>query len=252
MGVVLIFSLAGAALAATVFSIQRARLAARTRAMEQLAPELGLSFTAEDRFGLLQQLKGFDLFRRARSWFRRAGMVRNVLRGQVDGTEVALFDYTYVVSTGKSSRRITQTVFFANSKDWYLPNFRLRPETWWQKIRALVDKSDIDFPDSPEFSDKFWITGAFESLVRKTFSPELQQFLCERPPVHLEGNNYYLLAYKPKRALNAAEAKVFFDNCCELVRRFKREQQPELLNLAELRPPEMPLTLPETPEQTAL
>jgi len=231
----LIAALAALSAAAIAFLVVQARARTRTRDLEQLAQRLGLSFSKDDLFGLAQQLKDFDLFRRERSWFPRRSRVNNVLRGQVGDTEVYLFDYSYVVSSGKSSRRITQTVFFANDKNWYLPNFRLRPETWWQKIRAVFDKSDIHFPDSPEFSDQFWITGELESLIRKTFGAEVQQFLCERPPVHLEGNNFYLLAYKPRKALRAEEAGLFFERCCELVKLLKQDGKLELLNLAELK-----------------
>lgn len=231
----LLAAMVGMAAAAIAFTVIRARERARTRAMEQLAQQLGLPFSKDDLFGLAKQLKDFDLFRRERWWFPRRSRVSNILRGRVGDTEVYLFDYSYVVSSGKSSRRITQTVFFANDKNWYLPNFRLRPETWWQKIRALFDKSDIHFPDSPEFSDEFWVTGEIESLIHKTFSPEIQQFLRERPPVHLEGNNFYLLAYKPRKTLRGEEAAAFFEHCCQLVKLLKQEGKLELLNLAELK-----------------
>ncbi|MCB0534756.1 MAG: hypothetical protein H6574_08745 [Lewinellaceae bacterium] len=215
---------------------------ARRQTLEGLAGRLNSTFSEADNFGLLAQLRDFDLFSRERRWLGRKGKIRNVLRRQFGKTQVFMFDYTYVVSTGKSSKRITQTVCFADNKDWYLPNFKLKPETWWRKALAMFDKSDINFPDSPDFSDKFWLTGEFESLVRKTFNPELQEFLIERPPVHLEGNNYYLLAYKPRKALQADEAHVFFEHFCQLVELLqKKEGQLELLNLAELQPEKVEL-----------
>ena len=234
MGVVATFLALFAASALTVFSIRKKRDQARQQAAEALAQRLGLSFHKEDSFGLLAQLKDFDLFHRERRWLGRNGRVRNILRGTVEGTEVFLFEYTYLVSTGKSTHRVSQTVFFANDKNWYLPNFRLKPETWWHKVRGLFDKSDIQFPDNPEFSDQFWVTGQFDSLIRKTFSPDIQQFLSERPPVHLEGNNFYLLAYKPGTLLPPESIGVFFQQLCHLVALLKKEDKMELLNLAEI------------------
>ncbi|TNE69309.1 MAG: hypothetical protein EP344_00460 [Bacteroidetes bacterium] len=233
--ITLFIALIATAVAIGVFSAVKARQLARQRALEALAQRLGLSFSADDRFGLLKQLKDFDLLHRERRWIGRRGRIRNVLRGRVSNTDVYLFDYTYVISTGKSTRRITQTVFFADNKDWYLPNFKLRPETWWQKALGMFDKSDINFPENPEFSGKFWLTGEFESLVRKTFHPEVQHFLVSRPPVFLEGNNFYLLAYKPKKALHPDDAEVFFEHCCQLVGHLQKEEgRLELLNLAEV------------------
>jgi hypothetical protein len=234
---ILLFSLAALSVVFAAISIRRAKERARRQAMQALAHRLDLTFSPDDDFGLLAQLKNFDLFSRERRWLGRNGKILNIVRGKIGNTEVYMFDYSYVISSGKSSRRITQTVFFADNKDWYLPNFKLKPETWWQKALAMFDKSDINFPENPEFSGKFWLTGEFESLLRKTFHPDLQQFLIERPPAHLEGNNFYLLAYKPRKALNADEAEVFFGHCCQLVSLLqKKEGQLELLNLAELQP----------------
>jgi hypothetical protein len=201
-----------------------------------LGRELGLSAVPDHSLGLTRQLQAFDLFARERSsWFRN-GRVTNILRGQINGTDMYLFDYTYVVSTGKSSHRITQTVFFANDKDWYLPDFRLKPETWWHKILAAIGwESDINFSESPEFSEKFRLTSEFEELIRKQFTPDLQAFLTERPPTHIEGSNYYLIAYKPNKVLSPEDARVFFKHCCDLVVMLKKEGKMELLDLAELK-----------------
>lgn len=206
----------------------------RQAEMEALARRLQLSYSENDSFGLGRQLQNFDLFRRERNRFFRRGRITNVLRGQAGETAVYLFDYTYIISTGKSSRRITQTVFFADNKNWSLPDFRLRPEGWWQKIKAAVGLDrDINFPDEPEFSGKFWLQGQFEGLVRDKFGPELRNFLCERPPAHLEGSNYYLIAYKPRKKLNADEAEIFYENCLRLTELMQTEGKLELLNLAE-------------------
>ncbi len=136
---------------------------------------------------------------------------------------------------------VRQTVFFADDKHWFLPNFRLKPETWWHKVLGKIGTHrDIDFPENPDFSDKFWLTSEFEQLTRQTFGPEVQSFLAERPPVHMEGSNYYFLAYKPGKTLPAAEARTFFEHCCALVEVLKKDGgQEELLQLVELKKEEV-------------
>ncbi len=220
----------------TVFSIKTKRNAQRREAMQNLSNTMAATYSQDDSYGLAQQLKGFDLFRRHRTkWFNN-GEINNVMRSTVGETEVFLFDYSYVVSTGKSSRRISQTVFFANDKKWYLPNFRMKPERWWHKLMSSMGMAqDIDFEENPEFSDKFWLKSDFESLVRQKFTPELQDFMLEKPPVNLEGENYYLLAYKPGKLLSPEAAKVFFENCCALTRLMQTEGRMELLELVELK-----------------
>ena len=240
MALSILFTLATIGFAASIFWFKKQQAVARTRALEAVASEIQLPFEEKDSFGLIAQLKGFDLFKRERrrKWFRN-GKIANVMRSKVGETEVYLFDYIYVVSTGKSSKKVAQTVFFANDKNWYLPNFRLKPETWWHKVLGkLGAKTDINFSENPEFSDKYWLTGELESLIRKQFGPELQQFLSERPPTHLEGNNYYLLAYKPGTAIGASQTKAFFDHCCQLVKLLQKEGGQTLFQLADVTTPE--------------
>jgi hypothetical protein len=218
---------------ATVFAWKARRDKQRQAETESLGREIGMSAVPDHSLGLTRQLQAFDLFARERSsWFRN-GRITNILRGQVEDTEVYLFDYSYVISTGKSSRRITQTVFFANDKNWYLPDFRLKPETWWHKVLDKIGwQSDINFEDTPDFSKKFWLNSEFQDLIRQQFTPAIREFLTDRPPAHIEGSNYYMIAYKPNKVLSRAAAQAFFKHCCDLVVMLKKEGKAELLDLA--------------------
>lgn len=224
------------AFTAGMFWFMNKRKAHRRHELQQLAQALGLTFHDKDMFGLAAQLKAFHLFNRERGMrWARGSKVVNVMRGQVDGTDVYLFDYTYMIYTGNSAQEVRQTVFFANDKNLHLPDFRLKPENWWHKLLTKTGAGkDINFEEHPDFSRRFWLTGEIEALVREKFNPDLQDFLAARPPIHLEGSNYYLIAYKPGKALNADEAQVFFERCCQTVKLMKAEGRTELLDLAEL------------------
>ncbi|MBL7783326.1 MAG: hypothetical protein JNM22_18995 [Saprospiraceae bacterium] len=219
-----------------IYAWKTRRAKQRKAETEALGRQLNLMAVTDHSLGLTRQLQSFELFERERSsWFRN-GSVSNILRGEVDGTQVYLFDYSYVVSTGKSSRRITQTVFFADDKNWYLPDFRLKPETWWHKVLAYIGwESDVNFEESKEFSDKFWLNSEFNELIQQKFTPEIRDFLTEQPPVHLEGSNYYLIAYKPNKMLSTGEAETFFKQCCDLLVLLKKEGKTQLLDLATIK-----------------
>lgn len=221
------------------FFISRRRLVRKIRQdrFRGLAKRMQLEFLEEDRFGLKSQLNQFDLFRREHRWFfYNNTRITNVLYKKVGETDVYLFDYTYLKSYGKTVKRITQTVFFANNRHWDLPNFKLKPETWWHKVKQTIGVDhDINFPDGPEFSDKVWLKGQYEEMVRNKFSPELRKFILEHPPAHVEGNNFYLISYKPGQKLEADEAEKFFDNQIELMQLMEHEGKLELLSLAELK-----------------
>lgn len=229
----------GAIAAVIYFFINRRLLGRKMRRdnLRGLADRKDLQFLEEDRFGLKSQLNQFDLFCRERRWFfYNNTKISNVLYKKVGETDVYLFDYTYLKSYGKTIKRITQTVFFANNRHWDLPNFKLKPETWWHKVKQTIGVDhDINFPDGPEFSDKVWLKGQFEDMVRNKFSPELRKFILEHPPAHVEGNNFYLISYKPGQKLEATEAEKFFDNQLQLMQLMEHEGKLELLSLAELK-----------------
>jgi len=218
------------------FSIKRLREKRQMMEAQQTAQSLGLTFFEKDSFGLKPQLKAFELFRHSRRRWGRGSQVTNVLRGQLGDTEVFQFDYSYIVSTGKSARRISQTVFFANDKKWALPDFRLRPEQWWHKVLTkLGAATDINFPDNPDFSKRFYLTSNLEAQAREKFGPEMQKFLLGEPRMHLEGSNYYLIAYQPKKLLNGEATRLFYERCCQLTTLLKSEEKQDLLDLAEIK-----------------
>jgi hypothetical protein len=227
--------LVGLSIAGTALWRKKKTADLRANAMEKVANELGLTFTPKDHFGLIPQLQGFDLFDRERGrWFNH-GKITNVMRGWVGETQVYLFDYSYTVSTGKTTKTVPQTVFFANDKNWFLPNFHLKPERWWHTLQKNLGlDSDINFEENPEFSEKFWLKGDFEELIRQQFTPELQGFLTERPPAQLEGTNYYLIGYKPKKKMEPDEALWFYRHCLEIVALLQQKKGEALLKLAEL------------------
>lgn len=245
-----LFALFSTVLALTVFWIKRQQEMRRTAERADLARDMGLPFQEKDDYGMLQLLKNFDLFHRERWKLARQGKVTNVMQGQVGDTKVYMFDYTYIVSNGKSSRRVRQTVFFADDKNWALPNFHLRPENWWYKVMAYFGKTDINFPENPDFSERFWLTGEVQQMIREIFTPEVQAFLTEHQPKHLEGNNYYLIAYKRNKVLRGEEARAFFEHCCKLTELLqKQDRRGEILDLAEVQIP-APLEAPAEKSQT--
>ncbi len=254
MIVPILFLTATLAFVAGMLWFAKKREAQRRDDLQALALELGLSFHEKDAFGLSNQLQAFELFKLERNKWGRSNRVTNLMRGQVDGTDVCMFDYTYVVHTGKSAHTVRQTVFFANDKRLEVPDFRLKPENWWHKILTKTGAvKDINFKEHPDFSNRFWLTGEIEALIREKFSPDLQRFLTARPSIHLEGSNYYLIAYKPGKALNADEAQVFFERCCQLTKLMKAEGKSELLDLAEMKKEPLPesIKVPELAEKRA-
>ena len=85
----------------------------RRRAIEAEARRLRMRFTAEDRFGLLDQ--PFQLFRSTRPFY---GEVENVVSGSWHDLEVRSFDHSYSVSDDE--RRLLSCVEIAIPGGWQI------------------------------------------------------------------------------------------------------------------------------------
>ncbi|HEX5624837.1 MAG TPA: hypothetical protein VFX48_02375, partial [Saprospiraceae bacterium] len=106
-----------------------------------------------------------------------------------------LFDYSYTISTGKSSIQYHQTVFFINSKQLALPQFHQKPETFFTRLWSALGMEDIDFNNFSEYSDRFHLKGPYEEVIRYYFSKEVLSLLSNQPPFYMEGMNYYFILY---------------------------------------------------------
>lgn len=176
----------------------------RSASYQVLANQLNLKYEPQNEFGLIKQLSDFGLFKIGSSQ-----KILNVLIEKTFDSENYLFDYQYVVSTGKSAVRFEQTVFFVNSKQLSLPQFVQKPETFFTKLMAYLGFDDIDFVKFPEYSDKFHLKGEYEEVIRFYFSEELLQLLSDQKSFNMEAMNYYLILYHQNKLIHTSDLKAF-------------------------------------------
>jgi hypothetical protein len=158
----------------------------RQQAMEAEARRLRVRFSAEDRFGLLDQ--SFQLFRSTR---RSYGEIKNVLSGSWHDLEVRVFDHSYSVS--ENERRLLSCAQIAIPGGW--PTLVIRPETG---LSRLVDIAvpDIAF-ESEAFNRAFAVRchdRAFASAVVDPRMMEWLQSLGHRWSFEIDGR--WILGYR--------------------------------------------------------
>jgi len=167
----------------------------RREALEQVARSLGMSFSAELPEGIRSRLlqAGFELFERG--YNRR---FYNLLSKQpIDGAEIAVFDYKYTSSSGKSRSTYRQSVFWAYCEDLRLPHFRLHPEiALFHGIAKAFGMQDINFESHPKFSRSYLLRGEDEAKVRLRFHPSFLNFLEQHTPCCAEGSGPQLIVWR--------------------------------------------------------
>lgn len=176
----------------------------RSAYFQVLASQLNLKYEQQYDQGLIKQLSDFGLFK-----YGGSQKITNVLLEKAYDSENFLFDYQYVVSTGKSSVRFDQTVFFVNSKQLSLPQFVQKPESFFTNLMAYLGFDDIDFVKFPEYSDKFHLKGEYEEVIRYYFSEELLQLLSNQNSFNMEAMNYYFILYHQNKLINTTDLKAF-------------------------------------------
>ena len=176
----------------------------RTESWRQQARRLNLRFFEKGDDSLLEQLQQFHLFSQGRS-----KKISNMLHGETEQGELAIFDYRYRTGGGKNSSTYRQSVLYLSSPSLDLPHFELRPEGVLHKIVGAFGYQDFDFARHPKFSKTYVLRGENERAVRELFEDEVLEFFEGEAKVCIEGGGQQLLFYRQRRRIKPEEAAEF-------------------------------------------
>ncbi len=87
---------------------------------------------------------------------------------------------------------------------------------------------DIDFPDAPEFSDRFVLAGDDEERIRQFFTDERLQAVTPLKGVHLEAQPGSLIVWYDRRLTVPAELSGFFQQAFAVYSTFCSADAPDL------------------------
>lgn len=159
-----------------------------TSALRTLAPVLNLKFNPEGHQELHQSLKRFHL-----ATLGPYSTMKNLMCGQRDGTDIAIFEYEY--PRGKNNT-IRQTVIWMQRRGTRLTEFALRPEGVWNQLGGWSGHGDINFDSHPNFSRDYLLRGDDENAIRELFTDEVLNFYESHSELITEGEGNKLLFYR--------------------------------------------------------
>jgi len=181
MGIAIAIIAGVAFILAVAFSIVHHIEKKRTAALIAVASELGLEFSATKDDKLLEGMQIFSLFNRGHS-----RKMKNVMKAETETANLTIFDYLYTTGGGNSSRTHAQTVVAMESEALNIPNIKLRPEGFFDRVGSALGFQDIDFESHAEFSKSFVLQGQDEGAVRAFFDTELLDFFTEKQGSYVE------------------------------------------------------------------
>ena len=188
-----------------------------------VARKLGLEFSPAGDNALLESLGGFSLFQ-----LGHARKLQNLIRGQTQQVDVAMFDYRYTTGGGNSSSTSRQTVIRFESPLLDLPKFELRPAHVGFRLAKLFGYREISFPDNPSFSKKYLLRGDDEEAVRGAFTEEVMLALESLAGLHVFGEGAMLLVYRPNKRLRGYELRGFLEEAFGVYSQFKIANRTEV------------------------
>ena len=217
LGAVVVVLAVSGLIGLVVVVIRRTNQAAQARvaALQDVADRLSWRFGEEVAFNAIPNLDRFELFRQGSS--RR---LKNLMTSPPGDPRAVLFDYSYVISTGKSQHTHSQTVFYATGERLALPSFSVRPENFFHRVGRMFGYQDIDIDRRPTFSEQFLLRGTDEAAVRAVFSDDVAAFFEARPGVCAAATGRELLYWRPGRLATPADIDPFIAEGFELAELF--------------------------------
>ena len=188
----------------------------RTKALAAVAAEMGLPFYESGQANLIGTLNRLQLFSRGRN-----KKIHNMIYGDAQDVDVAIFDYRYRTGSGKNSSTHSQTVAYVNSSQLDLPQFALRPERFFDRIGAALGMQDINFESHPVFSGKYVLKGDSESRVREFFDSGVLDYFESRGELCVEGGGPHLIVYRASKRVKPDQVRALLGDGLEVYQQLK-------------------------------
>ena len=196
--------LMGGLIVATI--VARRREQERTRQMVNVASLLGWQFSEAADLSWIPNLESFALFNQGHS-----KQIKNAMYGEIDGVKAAVFDYYYVMGSGKNRTTYNQSVVYFEPRNLNLPPFSLRPEHFFHKIVSAFGYQDIDFGNRPDFSGKYLLRGPDELAVRSIFTDALLGFYEMNEGTSTDGGGNQLFIFRQNQRPSPHETQAFLN-----------------------------------------
>ena len=189
----------------------------RTEQFALISAELKLNFFPKGSTSLFERLKPFHLF--SKGWSRK---IKNLMEGEANKVELAIFDYQYTTHGGQHPQTHRQSLLFIHSPKLYLPDFSLRPENVFHKIGGSFGYKDIDFETHPIFSKSYLLRGENESAIRGLFNNELLNSIQSQQKICIEGSGDKIIFYRHKSRVKPEEVESFMEEGFQVFDQFLR------------------------------
>ena len=198
----IIFAVVFLSIALIVFFYNRRKERERTEAMRAVANFLKWNFVDLAPWNMVPNLDSFTLVSQGHS-----KQIKNFMYGEANGVKAAMFDYIYVIGSGRNRTTHFQSVTYLEPANLRSPYFSLRPEGFFTKLLSAFGYQDIDFGQRPEFSKKYLLRGQDEMAIRQAFNDQLLSFFETYQGTSVDAGNNQLFVFRANYRCQPQEAQ---------------------------------------------
>jgi hypothetical protein len=188
----------------------------RSEAFQSYARQRGLSYPGRVDINADEEFRDFLLFSDDSE-----KKVSNLIRGEMDGARVMMFDYRSTTGIGQSASTRSQSVVILQSGRFNPPAFEMYPKDIFQKVLGALGKKGIDFPSRSGFSDAYVLKAEDENAVRKAFSDTVLSYFGNHKGLTVEVKGGRLLYYRNGRLIRPDDIHAFLQEGLEILRLFE-------------------------------
>ncbi len=149
---------------------------------------------------------------------------------------------------------VRQTALVSRDPDLELPQFALSPTVKGFAGRLLSlfgDMGDINFPDSPQFSDEYHLHGWSERPVRLLFTPSLRDHFARNLGWNVVGKGNLLVIFRHNQVVDDGDHERFVQDSLKALSLFQQAEE-QLDSMPEVRREATPSDMTATAERMGL
>jgi hypothetical protein len=181
-------------------------LSNRAPGYQKIADRLRLNYIEKDeKKSLLTLHKGYKLFK-----IGSGKKIKHILKCPEGSKDQSfLFEYSYTVSTGKSTTVIQQHVYsvFPGKN---VPVFFIKPQNFLDDIGKWFGMQDIDFESFPAFNKNYIVKAQNRAVLEKFMTQDVLGFLSYDKGWYIESLGNQIIIYKATKRMNEEMVEPFY------------------------------------------
>ncbi|MDI9355421.1 MAG: SulP family inorganic anion transporter [Chitinophagaceae bacterium] len=161
-------------------------------------------YASENEYGFIpQKVKNLMKFRDFNIQIgSRISYEENVLDVYLEKGHVTVSDIIITEGVLRERNDTFITVLYLTELPLSVPDFILIPEGFFTKISEISSGKDIDFPEYPIFSQKYYLRGDEEDAINKFFDKSIITFFEDNVYVHMECRKNRVVIHSKKELLD--------------------------------------------------